>query len=192
MNGEFKSSAVATQARVDEAKLDVRAACNRRVWSLQHWAHRQLSIAFDAWRQCLTKAQKGDLKADAIKATSTVEPLSVNTAVADKAVAVEVKFDASIPKADQLNFDAGDKPTASTEGKCKGEADESALMTKLQNFTETGLKIATTLANLSTAAVVVEDTIVEAVVVAEAIAVNSHKAHAQRLRLASLASTSWT
>ena len=161
------------------------------VFDLAAW-FQQLSIAFDAWRQCLAKAQKGDLKADAIKATSTVEPLSVNTAVADKAVAVEVKFDASIPKADQLNFDAGDKPTASTEGKCKGEADEPALMTKLQNFTETGLKIATTLANLSTAAVVVEDTIVEAVVVAEAIAVNSHKAHAQRLRLASLASTSWT
>ena len=64
-----------------------RAECNRRVWSLQHWAYRQLSIAFDAWRQCLVKAQKGDVKADASKATSTIEPLSVNTAVADKAVA---------------------------------------------------------------------------------------------------------
>ena len=56
------------------------------------------------------------------KETSTVEPLSVNTAVADDVVAgvkdtvslsvrvgttsVEVKFNASIPEADQLNFDA--------------------------------------------------------------------------------------
>ena len=40
----------------EDTTVHVRAACNRRVWSLQHWAHRQLSIAFDAWRQCLTKA----------------------------------------------------------------------------------------------------------------------------------------
>jgi len=46
----------------EDTTVHVRAACNRRVWSLQHWVHRQLSIAFDAWRQCLAKAQKDDLE----------------------------------------------------------------------------------------------------------------------------------
>ena len=68
----------------------------------------------------------------AIKATSTFEPPSVNTAVADKAVAgtkdtaaltvkvvttsEEAKFDDGIPEADQLNFDvAGGEANFKTE-----------------------------------------------------------------------------
>jgi len=70
-----------------------------------------------------------------LKATSTVEPLSPNTAVADKAVAgvkatftlsvkvstssAEAKFDDSIPEASQVNFDV-----VAAEANLKAEAND--------------------------------------------------------------------
>ena len=70
-----------------------------------------------------------------LKATSTVEPLSANTAVADKAVvgvkatatlsvkvstsSAEAKFDDSIPEASQVNFDV-----VAAEANLKAEAND--------------------------------------------------------------------